>query len=72
METNFRKVQLIKRFINLNLFYSIRIGAGDIVFQGHATSATLAYLKQWFDIKFDGKFLTANRGNIEIVLTIPE
>jgi len=71
MNENLRKLALISRVIDPNLFYCITVWSDEIKFQGRYSSDVVAYLlKHRFSLEYrDNGFTYASRSNIKITLT---
>jgi hypothetical protein len=74
MKEQIRKLNLLSRFIDLSMFYSIDIsGFGSIRLQGTVTEETFKRLLRLFDLRFNEAFqwFEASRNSIHIILTLP-
>lgn len=71
MKENLRKLALISRVIDPDLFYCINVWSDEIKFQGKYSSDVVAYLLKHrftFELPENG-FTYATRSNIKITLT---
>lgn len=72
MNDKLRKLRLISRLINADLFFYVEISTYQIKFQGHFNYEIAKYLKNHkfiFEIGDDDGYVRATRGNIKIVMS---
>jgi len=70
MKNQFRKLNLISKFLDLGLFYSITVSLYEIQLQGWITTKNIESLNKWFEFStYNEDYLRAVRWNIVVVLT---
>lgn len=71
MKKQQRKLQLISRFIDLDMFYKIGFDKGEIKLQGSYNKETSKELSKHFDFRIEKEtgFIEADRNGINVCLT---
>jgi len=71
MKSQKRKLDLILKFIDVDMFYTIGINKFNIQLQANYSPETAKKLSKVFDLKYNNShgYLTGNRYNITVTLT---
>lgn len=71
MKTQLRKLRLLSRFINMDLFYSVRVETTCIYLQGKFSNFDSKKVSRLFNLEFDNDqgMVIGERNRIRIILT---